>query len=145
MRPILAGLAATCLFTACATRNGPPHAAQLAAELSVRDLAASRAFYEQLGFRPAHVEKNFVELQWIDGHKLFLSESKARERAASKPVVNLRIGVADVDASWARARAMNAKVITPIGDRFYGERDFLIADPDGFGLRFAGLLRGGHW
>ena len=36
-------------------------------------------------------------------------------------------------------------MIAPVGDRFYGERDFLIVDPDGFGLRFSSLLEKGHW
>ena len=138
-------LAAFCLLSACATKLTPPHSAQLVAEFSVRDLSASRAFYEKLGFRAAHVEKTFVELQWIDGHKLFLSESRSRRSMPAKPSVNLRVGVADVNQYWARAHAMNARVITPVGDRFYGERDFLIADPDGFGLRFASLLPTGHW
>ena len=122
----------------------PPHEAQLVAEFSVKDLAASRAFYEGLGFKTAHAEKTFLELRWIDGHKLFLSQSGTGS-APAKPAVNLRVGVANVDEYWKRAQAMQARVVTPIGDRFYGERDFLIADPDGFGLRFASLLPKGHW
>jgi hypothetical protein len=35
---------------------------------------------------------------------------------------------------------MGARVVSPIGDRYYGLRDFTIADPDGFGLRFASWL-----
>jgi hypothetical protein len=50
-----------------------------------------------------------------------------------------------VDDLWTKAQELKARVITPIGDRFYGERDFLIADPDGFGLRFASLLPTGRW
>jgi hypothetical protein len=30
--------------------------------------------------------------------------------------------------------------VTAIGDRYYGLRDFTIADPDGFGVRFASPL-----
>ena len=33
-----------------------------------------------------------------------------------------------------------ARVIKPIADRYYGLRDFTIADPDGFGLRFGTSL-----
>ena len=123
----------------------PPHEAQLVAEFSVTNLAASRAFYESLGFKTAHAEKKFLELQWIDGHKLFLSESGPGSARPDKPTVNLRVGVANADEYWKRAQAVKARVVTPIGDRFYGERDFLIADPDGFGLRFASLLPTGHW
>jgi hypothetical protein len=28
----------------------------------------------------------------------------------------------------------------PVSDRYYGLRDFTIADPDGFGIRFATVL-----
>ena len=123
----------------------PPANAQLVAEFSVRDLAKSRAFYEALGFKVTHTEKTFLELQWSDGHKLFLSESKGAGPVPDKPVINIRIGVAKVDDHWTKAQELKAKVISPVGDRFYGERDFLIADPDGFGLRFSSLLEKGHW
>jgi len=29
----------------------------------------------------------------------------------------------------------------PLGDRYYGLRDFTLADPDGFGVRFASMLQ----
>ena len=142
MRCLLGLLAAG--FTACTTTSTPPPRAQLVAEFSVKNLQRSRAFYESIGFRTTHTEKTFAELRWQDGHKLFLSQSRV-DAPPNKPVVNLRVGVADVDAWWQRAKSVNARVINPIGDRFYGERDFLISDPDGYGLRFASLLRTGHW
>lgn len=48
--------------------------------------------------------------------------------------------VPNVYEYWARARALGCEVIIPIADRCYGLRDFTIADPDGFGIRFAGAL-----
>src|SRR6478752_7446593 len=118
-----------------AVATEPPHAAQLVAELTVQSIARSLEFYQKLGFAVARREKTFAELQWKDGHKLFLSEDSARRAAPEKPVMNLRIGVENVDAVWALAQAAQARVITTPGDRFYGERDFVICDPDGFGLR----------
>jgi hypothetical protein len=41
------------------------------------------------------------------------------------------------------ATDLGARVIIPIGDRYYGLRDFTIADPDGFGVRFASPLDSG--
>jgi uncharacterized glyoxalase superfamily protein PhnB len=35
---------------------------------------------------------------------------------------------------------MGARIIVPIADRYYGLRDFIIADPNGFGVRFATAL-----
>ena len=40
----------------------------------------------------------------------------------------------------AQARALGVPVLQPIGDRYYGLRDFTIVDPDGYGLRFASYL-----
>jgi hypothetical protein len=48
--------------------------------------------------------------------------------------------VANVDDCWNVASDVGAPVVVPIGDRYYGLRDFTIADPDGFGIRFATLL-----
>ena len=129
----LATVVSTAVLAGCSSpspRSTPPSSAQLVAEFSVRDLAKSRTFYEGLGFKVAHVEKTFLELRWVDGHKLFLSQSGTGSARSAKPTVNLRVGVANADEYWNRARALNARIVTPIGDRFYGERDFLITDPD---------------
>ena len=44
--------------------------------------------------------------------------------------------VPDVERCWRRAGEIGARVVSPIADRYYGLRDFTIADPDGFGVRF---------
>jgi uncharacterized glyoxalase superfamily protein PhnB len=46
-----------------------------------------------------------------------------------------------VDDCWQLARESGARIVVPIADRYYGLRDFTIADPDGFGVRFATLLK----
>jgi uncharacterized glyoxalase superfamily protein PhnB len=45
--------------------------------------------------------------------------------------------VPNVDDYWKLAKEMGAKIVIPIADRYYGLRDFIISDPDGFGVRFA--------
>jgi uncharacterized glyoxalase superfamily protein PhnB len=50
--------------------------------------------------------------------------------------------VPDVDAWWRRATDVGARVLSPVADRDYGLRDFTIADPDGFGIRFATRIEG---
>jgi uncharacterized glyoxalase superfamily protein PhnB len=50
--------------------------------------------------------------------------------------------VPKVDDYWRLARELGARIIIPIADRFYGLRDFTIADPDGFGVRLASILEG---
>jgi len=48
--------------------------------------------------------------------------------------------VSNVDDHWRLANEIGARIIVPIADRYYGLRDFTIADPDGFGVRFASVL-----
>jgi uncharacterized glyoxalase superfamily protein PhnB len=50
--------------------------------------------------------------------------------------------VPNVDEQWRVANEIGARIVIPIADRYYGLRDFTIADPDGFGVRFASLLPG---
>jgi len=116
-----------------------PPTEQLVVEIYVRDLPRSKAFYQQLGFDFLSEKKSFVTLVW-EGHRLFLEEQKDLSPPADFPQANIRIMVADVDEKWKRVCEMKARVIKPIGDRSYGLRDFTIADPDGFGLRFGSWL-----
>jgi catechol 2,3-dioxygenase-like lactoylglutathione lyase family enzyme len=103
-------------------------------------------FYRRLGFDLLRDAGDFVELTWED-HRLYLAEATAFRdvdvepgAAPSFPTANVRVMVPDVDRCWQLANAMGARVVVPIGDRHYGLRDFTIADPDGFGIRFASRL-----
>jgi|SRR5579872_1212847 len=116
---------------------------QLAIELYVCDLAASRAFYEGWGFRVVRDEGNFAELRWDDA--LLMLEASVASMDALEPLPrlagNIRVMVHDVDEYWAKAQRTGAVVIKAIADRYYGLRDFTIAGPDGVGLRFATSLQ----
>jgi len=82
----------------------------------------------------------FVTLTW-EGHWHFLDEHRDLAPPLAPPRANVRVMVSDVDRFWERAQAMGATVVTPIANRDYGLRDFTIADPDGFGVRFGARLR----
>ena len=122
---------------------------QLVTEVVVRDIKRSVAFYRSLGFELLRDDGDFVELTWED-HRLFLAELSAFQgvepaelvRPDEFPVANVRVLVPSVDDCWKVASDVGARVVVPIGDRYYGLRDFTIADPDGFGIRFASLLDG---
>ena len=120
---------------------------QLVTEIVVRDVRRSTEFYLRLGFRLHRDGGDFVELTW-DDHLLFLAELSAFRGIAEGeptvrprfPVANVRVMVPDVDRYWSLANELGAPIILPIADRYYGLRDFTIADPDGFGIRFASEL-----
>jgi catechol 2,3-dioxygenase-like lactoylglutathione lyase family enzyme len=119
---------------------------QLVCEIVVRDIRRSVAFYRSLGFELLRDGGDFVELAWED-HRLFLAEisafqgvEPAQPAKPGFPVGNVRVMVPNVDDCWKVASDVGAPVVVPIGDRYYGLRDFTIADPDGFGVRFATFL-----
>jgi catechol 2,3-dioxygenase-like lactoylglutathione lyase family enzyme len=104
--------------------------------------ARAKAFYVQLGFEVLADRGSFVVLAW-EGHRLFLDERHGLVRP-ERLVANVRIMAPDVERHWVRAQEMGARVVEPICDRDYGLRDFTIADPDGFGVRFGAELTCGH-
>jgi len=120
---------------------------QLVTEIMVKDIRVSTAFYQRLGFKLLRDAGDFVELTWED-HQLYLAEISAvhdldhidLQPAAKFPRANVRVMVSNVDHYWKLANEIGADVIVPIADRYYGLRDFTIADPDGFGIRFASSL-----
>jgi catechol 2,3-dioxygenase-like lactoylglutathione lyase family enzyme len=113
---------------------------QLVVEVYVRNLDRALDFYRSLGFEIVSRKAGFVAVTW-EGHQLFLDERPHYEPPPS-PQANVRVMVPDVDAWWSRATGMGARVLAPIADRGYGLRDFTIADPDGFGIRFATRIEG---
>ncbi|HET9594394.1 MAG TPA: VOC family protein [Anaeromyxobacteraceae bacterium] len=120
---------------------------QLVTEIVVRDVRRSTEFYLGLGFSLHRDGGDFVELTWED-HLLFLAEVSAFPKIAEVapparprlPIANVRVMVSNVDEVWTLANKLGAPIVLPIGDRYYGLRDFMLADPDGFGVRFASKL-----
>jgi catechol 2,3-dioxygenase-like lactoylglutathione lyase family enzyme len=111
-----------------------PTSQQLVVEVYVRSLDRALDFYRGLGFELLSRKDGFATVTW-EGHELFLDERPGHEPPPT-PQANVRVMVPDADAWWRRARDTGARVLAPIADRDYGLRDFTIADPDGFGLRF---------
>ena len=120
---------------------------QLVTEILVSDMKRSADFYRALGFELLRDAGDFMELTWED-HRLFLAELAAFHdikdvdvpARPAFPIANVRVMVPNVDDYWKLANEIGAPVIVPIADRYYGLRDFTIADPDGFGVRFASIL-----
>jgi catechol 2,3-dioxygenase-like lactoylglutathione lyase family enzyme len=129
--------------------------APLVPELIVTDIARSRAFYEGvLGFsvmweRP---EEGFVYLG-REGAEIMLdlvSEKTAERGFLLGPLdypcgrgVSFQIRASDVDALYSRAVAANGRITLAMEEKWYragvrelGNRQFIVADPDGYLLRF---------
>lgn len=126
---------------------------RLIPELDVADLDRSLAFYvERLGFRLrfARPEERFAYLD-LEGSHLMLEEAggpgrRFRVAPLEHPYgrgLNLQIEVADVGALHARLADAGLQFFIPLEERWYrrdavenGNRQFVIADPDGYLLRF---------
>ena len=125
-----------------------PPTEQLVTEIVVRDIKRSTEFYRRLGFELLRDGGDFVELTWED-HRLFLAALSAFHGMEDVelpapprfPLANIRVMVPDVNHLWKVVNEIGARIILPVADRYYGLRDFTIADPDGFGVRFATLLQ----
>ena len=129
--------------------NYVPPIEQLVTEIVVRDIKRSTDFYLSLGFELLRDGGDFVELTWED-HRLFLAALSAFPKEIGEtefpapprfPLANIRVMVPDVDDRWKVANDVGAQIVVSLGDRYYGLRDFTLADPDGFGVRFASVLQ----
>ena len=119
---------------------------QLVTEIVVRDIQRSTKFYRELGFEVLRDDRDFVELTWED-HQLYIAELSAYHEIDNDdtelpeppkfPLANIRVMVPNVDDYWKLIKKMGVQIVIPIADRYYGLRDFIISDPDGFGVRFA--------
>jgi catechol 2,3-dioxygenase-like lactoylglutathione lyase family enzyme len=117
-----------------------------APELFVRDVERSVAFYtECLGFTVLRKEPDFAVIALGQSHVLIAAEAHTSAewlKAGARGIgMNTRIMVDDVDAVYQRAKAAGVPIVQDIADRYYGLRDFIVADPDGFMLRFASALK----
>jgi catechol 2,3-dioxygenase-like lactoylglutathione lyase family enzyme len=122
-------------------------------ELDVKDLNLSVAFYVTvLGFRIRYdrPEERFVYLE-REAAELMLEEAagpgrRFRTAPLAHPYgrgVNFQIRCSDVAALERRVAAAGSAFIVPLETRWYragdlelGNRQFVVADPDGYLLRF---------
>jgi len=132
--------------------SDPRESGPVAPEFFVSNVGAAIDFYtNRLAFKVLRLEPEgepgphtiFAIVALGDAHVLLAHESlyaggPLSERGAG---VDIRIMVPDVDVVYARCRENSVKIVHDIADRYYGLRDFIIADPNGFRLRFAAPLR----
>jgi len=137
---------------------------RLTPEFDVADLDRSLAFY--VGVIGATVmfdrpEERFAFLM-LEGVHLMLEEAAGPgRRFRTAPLehpygrgVNFMIDIADVDRLYQQVQAAGSPIVIPLEERWYrqseietGHRQFVVADPDGYLLRFSTFLgkRPVHW
>ena len=126
-------------------------------ELDVLDLDRSLRFYVgAIGFGVAfkRPEERFAFVT-LEGHDLMLEEAagpgrRFRTAALEHPYgrgVNFMFEVADVEGLLRCAEAAGSMIVIPLEERWYrrdeteyGRRQFVVADPDGYLLRFTTAL-----
>jgi catechol 2,3-dioxygenase-like lactoylglutathione lyase family enzyme len=126
---------------------------RLVPELNVDSLERSLVFYTSvLGFSVMYCrpEDKFAYLN-LEGAHIMLEEASAPGRhfviaPLEKPYgrgVNFQIEVSNVDALLGRVRAAGFSLVIPLEESWYrdgavlhGNRQFVVADPDGYLLRF---------
>lgn len=121
-------------------------------ELHVADVERSLAFYEALGFRVERRWEDWIRLDrdgadlvlfgdaYVRGHEHYFTPHI--DRAPRGVGVEIVIEVDDVDAVLAAAIAAGLDIVKPMQDRPWKARDFRLADPDGYFLRFTSPLAG---
>jgi catechol 2,3-dioxygenase-like lactoylglutathione lyase family enzyme len=125
----------------------------LTPELDVESLDRSLAFYtEVLGFTVmfSRPEEKFAYLTLGDAHLMLEEAAGPGRRFTTAPLehpygrgVNFQMRVSDVDAIYQRVLTAGSSVPIPLEERWYranerekGNRQFVVADPDGYLLRF---------
>lgn len=125
----------------------------LVPELDVADLAASlRVYRDVFGFEvlAERPDESFVYLAIGPAHLMLQEAGGPGRRFRTAPLerpygrgINLQINVPDVIAAHERIKCMASEIVVPLEDRWYRQSDielrnrqFVVADPDGYLLRF---------
>jgi catechol 2,3-dioxygenase-like lactoylglutathione lyase family enzyme len=111
--------------------------AQGVVEVVGANLDALLSFYGAIGFRTERRTGPFAVVSGF-GMRVFLAEDP--NALTGKRWTNVRIVVPDVSLIWDCVESLGLPIVNTIGDRPYGLRDFVVADPSGFEIRFAQVL-----
>ena len=125
---------------------------QTGVELHVANVERSLAFYEALGFRVERRWEDWIRLDRDGADLVLFGDGYVRshehyftphiDRAPRGIGVEIVIEVDDVDDVLALATAAGLNIVKPMQDRPWKARDFRLADPDGYFLRFTSPLSG---
>jgi len=112
--------------------NDEPLAVLRAVNLKVRDLDAALGFYrEGMGLEVIHQIEQIAVLD-LGNVRLVLDQQEDPRTTGSGAV--LHMWVADLDAFHELLVGRGITPESPPGDRPWGDRDFMVVDPDGYRL-----------
>lgn len=111
--------------------------AQLVAEIVVPDFGQTVDFLVALGFSVERITGTFGVLRW-DNSYLFV-EGNPRV-TVEKRWINIRVMVANAQAMLEKVASIGGKIVSPLTDRDYGLKDFVVAGPAGVEIRFAQVI-----
>jgi catechol 2,3-dioxygenase-like lactoylglutathione lyase family enzyme len=116
-------------------------------DLCTDDITASRDFYVALlGLRVAFENDWYVQLQSPSDPNLQLAFVRRDHDSVPAPFqapargVLVTIETDDVDALHERARALGLPIVYPLRDEPWGQRHFMVADPNGLAVDVVKLI-----
>ncbi len=123
----------------------------IACVLSVADVDTSFEFYtDTLGLTPggklsgSDGRTRFANVYQNDTYQIMLNQDdqpihpENQDRHTFRFELHITLGDEDdIHGLYERAKAHNATILEGMRDQFWGERTFVLADPDGYRVRFA--------
>jgi uncharacterized glyoxalase superfamily protein PhnB len=106
--------------------------------IHVRDVRATIDWYVSVGFQVLRVNEEDGELNWAKvayGNSEVMFNGSGVESKAVRREVDLYITIEKVDELYGRVKD-RAEVVEELHDTFYGMREFIVRDCNGFWITF---------
>ncbi len=103
---------------------------RIVVDIATEDVSGVRAFYEALFDLAPVMDQGWI-VTLASGETAKVQLSIASEGGSGTPVPDISIEVDDVDATYARAKAMGAEITYDITDEPWGDRRFFARGPAG--------------
>jgi PhnB protein len=112
--------------------------------LNVASIEASLAFYrDTLGFTAGDAipgeDGKLMHAEATLGDVMLMFGSNPDAPVGGG--MSLYLSLPDVGAQYERVRRAGGTITDPLRDQFWGDRTFMVADPDGYQLMFAQTMR----
>jgi hypothetical protein len=111
--------------------------AQLVAEVVVPDFGKTIDFLVALGFSVERITETFGVLKWGDSYLFVEGNPRA---TVEQRWINIRVVVPSAQVMLEKVAKIGCRIVSPLTDRDYGLRDFVVAVPGGVEIRFAQVL-----